>query len=253
MMSLPPLRAHGVDIPEIESKRKELHETHRALRMAESALMQLQQRREQAQAEDITAAVHAKRKGAKDPGDRHQKALETKIKKQQREISVLKGLESELTSEAFELMRDHAQEILDTLRENLKGLNEHQLEAIMKLEAVRSSRQALLRAADQVNMFVPSELAYEQGSGTDILEVVVHSRANFEMNDQQMQKALAQLRAECGAPEQLEAIREQEDPGTTDVFFPISLKKPAGRIAFEERRAEREAQREAEQAEAMGG
>jgi hypothetical protein len=248
MTQIPPLRAHRVEIPEIEAQRKEIHANHRELRMAEVRLTQLGNRREQAEVEDARDAVAAKRAGKKDPGDKHQKKLEGEIEKAQREVDVLKGLQTELEQEAWELMRDHAHEITEALNTNLEDLNTRQLEAITQLEAVRAQRQGTLRTLETVSSFTPPEQPEAQGNGTDTFEVVVHNRANFHrLDDQQLQKVIAQLKAEAGHREDLQSFIEQEQ-GTQDIFFPgtASMPKPPGRVAFEERKAAREAARAAE-------
>lgn len=248
MTNLPPLKAFGVEVAEMENKRSEMNENRRALRQAEVALTQLQNQREQAKVEDIRDAVTAKRAGKKDPGDKHQKKLAAEIEKAQREVDVLKGLQTDLEQEASELMRDHTSEISEALGANLKDLNTRQLEAITQLEAVRAQRQGTLRTLETVSSFAPPEQPEAQGNGVDTFEVVVHNRANFHrLDDQQLQKVIAQLKAEAGRRGDLQALVQQEH-GTQDIYFPgtASLHKPPGRVAFEERKAAREAARAAE-------
>jgi hypothetical protein len=245
MTNLPPLKVHGVHIGAIEDKRSELNENRRALRLAESVLTQLESQREQAKAEDVMAAVHAKRAGKKDPGPKAEKKLEDQIQQASREITVLKGLQDELESEAYDLMRENAGEIAQALGENLEALNTRQLEAITQLEATRGSRQALLRTMEMVGAYDPSfasEAAAEPGPGQDYFEVFAHHTTDsiMRINDQQLQKVIAQLRAEAGHREDLQAVVEQEQ-GTQDVFFPgtAGMPRPAGYERFMERKAER--------------
>jgi hypothetical protein len=142
-------------------------------------------------------------------------------------------------------MRDHASEISEALGANLKDLNTRQLEAITQLEAIRTQRQGTLRTLETVSSFAPPEQPEAQGNGTDTFEVVVHNRANFHrLDDQQLKKVIAQLKAEAGRREDLQSFIQQEQ-GTQDIFFPgtASMPKPPGRVAFEERRAAREAER----------
>jgi hypothetical protein len=248
MTNLPPLKAFGVEIEEIEAKRKEIHENHRALRQAEVALTQLESQRSQAEAEDILTAVAARRKGQKDPGNKRQDRLEKHIQAAQREVEVLRSLQEELDQEAWELMRAHASEISEALGARLKDLNRRQLGAISELEAIRSQRQGTLRTLETVSAFTPREQPEAQGNGTDTFEVFVHNTANFHrLDDQQLQKAMAQLKAEAGHREELHALIDQ-DQGTQDIFFPgtAGMRKPLGRVAFEERQAAREAARAAE-------
>lgn len=246
MTNLPPLKAHGVDVEEIEKKRQEMNENRHALRQAEVRLQQLENQRPQAQGEDIVSAVAARRKGEKDPGDRRQKKLEGGIEKAQREVDVLKGLQTELEQEAWELMHDHASEISAALNDNLKGLNTRQLEAITQLEAIRSERQGTLRSLELVGGFAPTEQPEAEGPGQDYWELSLHHNSTnlFKLDDAAIQRVIAQLRAEAGHREELETIAAQEQ-GTQDVFFPgaASLPRPAGYEHFLQRKAEREAGR----------
>jgi hypothetical protein len=245
MTTLPPLKAHGVEIAAIEAKRSEMNENRRALRQAEVALTQLENQRPQAEAEDILTAVAARRKGQKDPGNKRQDRLEKQIQAAQRDVDVLRSLQAELEQESWELMRGHASEISESLNANLKDLNTRQLEAITQLEAIRAQRQGTLRTLETVSSFAPPEQPEAQGNGVDTFEVVVHNRANFHrLDDQQLQKVIAQLKAEAGHREDLQSFIQQEQ-GTQDIFFPgtASMPKPPGRVAFEERKAAREAER----------
>jgi hypothetical protein len=249
MTQIPPLRAHGVEIPEIEAQRKEIHANHRELRMAEVRLTQLGNRREQAKVEDTRDAVAAKRAGKKDPGDKHQKKLEGEIEKGQREVDVLKGLQTELEQEAWELMREHSAEIIRALNENLENLNAIQLKAISQLETVRAERQGTLRALEMVGRFVPTEVPEAEGPGQDYWELSLNHNTStlFKMDDQAIGRTLAQLKAEAGHREELESIAAQEQD-TVDVFFPgtASLPQPEGYKLFLQRKAERTAERNGE-------
>lgn len=242
MTQLPPLKAHGVHFEEIESKRAEMNETRHALRQAEVRLQQLENSREQAKQEDVKAAVAAKRKGQKDPGDKHQKKLEGEIEKAQREVDVLKGLQTELEQEAWELMRDHAHEITEALNTNLEDLNTRQLEAITQLEAVRAERQGTLRSLELVGGFVPTEVPEAEGPGQDYWELSLNHNTStlFKMDDQAIGRTLAQLKAEAGHREELESIAAQEQT-TQDIFFPgaANLPQPEGYKHFLQRKAER--------------
>jgi hypothetical protein len=242
MIQIPPLKVHGVVVEEIESKRAEMNQNRHQLRMAEVRLTQLENGREQAKVEDTRDAVAAKRVGKKDPGDKHQKKLEGEIEKAQREVDVLKGLQTELEQEAWELMRDHAHEITEALSTNLEDLNTRQLEAITQLEAVRAERQGTLRSLELVGGFVPTEVPEAQGPGQHYTELALHhTRDNvFKLDDQAIARVMAQLRGEAGHREELEAIAEQAQ-GTMDVYFPgaANLPQPEGYRHFLQRKAER--------------
>jgi hypothetical protein len=246
MTQLPPLKAHGVEIQEIESKRAQMNENRHALRQAEVRLQQLENSREQAKQEDVKAAVAAKRKGQKDPGDKNANRLEKQIQLARREVDVLRSLQTELEQESWELMREHSAEIIRALNENLKNLNAIQLKAISQLETVRAERQGTLRALEMVGGFVPTEVPEAQGPGQHYTELALHHTRDsvFKMDDQVIARVMAQLKGEAGFREELEAIAEQEQ-GTVDVFFPgtASLPRPAGYERFMERKAEREAER----------
>jgi hypothetical protein len=242
MIQIPPLKAHGVVIEEIESKRAEMNENRRALRQAEVALAQLENRRPQAQSEDIVSAVAARRKGEKDPGNKRQDRLEKQIQAAQRDVDILRSLQTELEQEAWELMREHSAEIIQALGDNLKELNDRQLEAISRLEAIRSERQGTARTLDLVGGFAPTEVSEPQGPGQDYTELALHhTRDNvFKMDDQAIARVMAQLRGEAGHREELQAIADQEQ-GTMDVFFPgtAHLEQPPGYQHFLQRKAER--------------
>lgn len=241
-MTLPPLKAFGVEIEAIEDKRSELNENRRVLRQAEVYLMQLENGREQAKVEDTRDAVAAKRAGKKDPGDKHQKKLEGEIEKAQREVDVLKGLQTELEQEAGELMRDHAHEITEALSASLADLNTRQLEAISQLETTRSQRQGMLRSLELVSRFAPAEVPEAQGPGQDYWELSLNHNTStlFKMDDQAIGRTLAQLKAEAGDRPELESAAAQEQE-TMDVFFPgtASLPQPEGYKHFLQRKAER--------------
>ena len=248
MTQIPPLKAHGVHFEEIESKRQEMNENRHALRQAEVRLQQLENQRPQAQSEDIVSAVAARRKGQKDPGNRRQKKLEEEIERARREVDVLKGLQTELEQESWELMREHSAEIIRALNENLEHLNAIQLKAISQLETVRAERQGTLRALEVVGGFVPAAHPEAQGPGQHYTELGLHhNRSNlFKLDDAAIQRMMAQLRGEAGHREELETIAAQEQ-GTQDVFFPgaASLPQPPGYQHFLARKAKR--------AEANGG
>jgi|SRR5215207_77870 len=239
---LPPLKAHGVVVEEIESKRAELNENRHALRQAEVRLQQLENQRPQAQSEDIVSAVAARRKGEKDPGNRRQKKLEGEIEQAQRDVDILRSLQTELETEAWELMRSNSAEIIQALGDNLKELNDRQLETISRLEAIRAERQGTARTLDLVGGFAPTEVSEPQGPGQHYTELALHhTRDNvFKLDDQAIARVMAQLRGEAGYRAELEAIAEQEQ-GTVDVFFPgtASLPQPEGYKLFLQRKAER--------------
>jgi hypothetical protein len=245
-MNLPPLRAHGVEIKQIEDKRTELNQNRRERRMAEVQLRQLEASVEQARMQDTQAAVRARRENRKDPGPRHENKLRAQIEKLTREVSVLEGLGAELEAEARDLMRDHAQQITEALRANLGRINEAQLGALSQLENARSQRQELLRTLGHVDAFVPVEAVEDQGPGRDYTELGgIHGTKSIrQMDDHDVMRVLAQLRAEAGDVAELETMAAQEQP-VVDIYFPgaSGLPKPAGRIAFEQRRAERETER----------
>jgi hypothetical protein len=243
--NLPPLKVHGVEIADVESKRQEMNENRRALRTAEVLLHQLENQTEQAKSEDVLAAVHARREGKKDPGNRRQKQLETQIERARREVVLLEGLQTELEDEAHHLMRENSAEINRSLGESLEALNTRQLEAIAALEATRSQRQGLLRTMEMAGAFAPSEQPEVQGTGSDYFEVIRHdTNTLFRINDQELGKVVAQLKAEAGHREDLQAVVEQEQ-GTQDVFFAgtAGMPRPAGYQHFLERKAAREAER----------
>jgi hypothetical protein len=245
MTNLPPLKAHGVEISAIEEKRSEMNTNKRALRQAEVRLQQLENGREQAKQGDVKAAVAAKRKGQKDPGDKHQRKLEAEIEKTQREVNVLNGLQTELEQEAWQLMRDHASEISAALNDNLKELNDRQLEAISRLEAIRSERQGTLRTLGMVGGFAAAANPEAQGPGQHYTELALHHNSTnlFKLDDQAIGRVMAQLRGEAGHREELEAIVAQEQ-GTQDVFFPgaANLSQPPGYQHFLARKAKRVAE-----------
>jgi len=242
MTQIPPLKAHGVHFEEIESKRAEMNENRHALRQAEVRLQQLQNQRPQAQSEDIVSAVAARRKGQKDPGACCQDPLEKQIQAAQRDVDVLRSLQTELETEAWELMREHSAEIIRALNDNLKELNDRQLEAISRLEAIRSERQGTLRSLEMVGGFVPTEVPEAQGPGQHYTELALHYNRStlFRLDDAAIQRVIAQLKGEAGHREELETIAAQEQD-TVDIFFPgtASLPQPPGYQHFLARKAKR--------------
>jgi hypothetical protein len=246
MMNLPPLKAHGVEIEEIENKRREMNENRRALRQAQAQLAQLEAQRELARAQDLTAAIHAKKANKPDPGTKNEDRLEKKITAAQREANVLQGLQVDLEQEAWEIMREHAHEITQTLSANLRRVNEAQLGAISQLENARSQRQQMLRTLEQVEGFAPVETVEDQGPGQDYVELggIHHTGSVRQIDDHDIMKVMAQLKAEAGDDAELQSIAEQEQ-GTADLFAPgpSVMRMTAGRQEFERRKAERLAER----------
>jgi hypothetical protein len=245
VIKIPPLRTHGIEIPEIEAKRKELNDNRRALRQAEAKLRQLEAQRQQARQEDTRLAVAAKRKGEKDPGDKNTARVDKEIEKASREVAILQELERQLEQEAGELLADHAAEIRSGLMETLEDLNNSQLLAINRLEESRSQRLQLSNALTQVMGALPPEAAPVPTEGHHTFEVLAHesSQSIMRVDETQIQRVISRLRAEAGDTGQLQEIAAMEYQ-PDDVFYPCAagMGRPEGLKYFQQRQAERAAE-----------
>src|SRR5215211_2515075 len=242
-MDIPRLRQYGVEIPEVEAKRKEINENHRELRMTQSQLTVLKQQREQARVVDTQAAVKARREGKKDPGARAERKLEAEIEQVTREISVLEGLAAELEAEASELMSEHAEEIQAALIKTLQEINHEQLDALAKVEVARSQRLQLTSTLQKTVAATPAPPVEEgREGGQDTVTIMAHHGMDsiMRVGEDQIQKVLAHLRAEAGDTGQRDMIAEQENP-PADVNFAgtAGMAVPAGKAYYEQRKAER--------------
>jgi hypothetical protein len=242
MQTPPPLKAHGILIPELEARRKEIVENRRQLRLAESQLPRFEQGVERARLEDTRAGVRARREGKKDPGPKNEMKAQADRDRLRREIAVLEGLDVELTNEAYGILREHGEEIIQALDDNLKELNDTQLAALAQVAATRSQRLQLQSVLGQVSASIPQPEA--QATGGDYSEVLVHRDPGsvLRVDENEVKKVLAHLRAEAGDTGQRDQIAAQENP-VADVFFPgaAGMAVARGRSFFEQRRAERAA------------
>lgn len=242
MIQLPPLRTFGVEIAEVEAKRREIVETRRALRLAESQLPQLEQGVERARGEDTQAAIKARRAGRKDPGGRGEEKAQAELDRLRREIAVLQGVDHALTTEAQEILAKHAEEITQRLKEALGEINGGQLAALAEVEAARSRRLQLQSTLAQVSALVPEPEVVAEGG--DFVEVLVHHAADsvVRVDENDVQKVFAAIRAEAGDTAQRDELVAMENP-VADVLHlgAAGLPRPAAYQRFKERRAERAA------------
>jgi hypothetical protein len=241
-MTLPPLRAHGVEIPEIEAKRKEINENRRELREAQAHLRSLEGRMQQARDEDTQAAIVAKRQGAKDPGPKAEKKLQGEIEKARREVRVLEGISHELAYEASDLLAEHAETILEGLMGTLQEHNSAQLEALARVDAARSARAQLANTLSRVRAVIEEEEPLPGPAG-DRMEVFNFNLQNLmRVEEPQIQRVLAHLRAESGDTRQRDQIVAQEDVMADEnnvVDLTLESARPEGFDYFKIRRAAR--------------
>jgi hypothetical protein len=242
MSALPPLKAHGVEIPTLEDLRKEIRENLRALRLAESQLPQREQGVERARVEDTQASIRARREGKSDPRPKNEEKAQAALDKARREIAVLQGLDTQLTTEAQEILAKHAAEITARLQATLTEANNTQLAALDAVEAARAERLQLSTVLAQVAAVAPPQ-AEAQGEAGDYVEVLVHHDADsvFRVGEDQVQKVLAFLRGESGDSGPRDQLAAMENPPADVVDFGTSLPVAAGKVYFEQRRAERAA------------
>jgi hypothetical protein len=193
-VEIPRLKAYGVEIPEIEEKRKEINETTRELRMAETRVHQLEGQRENARFQDTRQGLKAKRRGKRDPGTKHQDKLEGEIAAAKRECEILSALLAELEGETRDLVTEHSHTILEGLRAAQRELDQEQLKALETLSTTRATRQGLQQSLDKVAAVAEAPPSPEpQGPGRDMIFVMRHSLYR-PPNDQEIAEALASSR-----------------------------------------------------------
>jgi hypothetical protein len=242
MTTIPPLKAHGIEIRSLEDLRKEIAENRRELRLAQSQLPQLEQVVEQARLADTRAGVQARRAGKNDPGPKNEQKAQAELDKVRREVAVLQGLDAQLASEGQEILGKHAEEITQKVRATLSEVNESQLAAIAEVEASRARRGQLSNVLAQVAALAPQP--EPQAEAGDYVEVLVHHAGDSirRVDEGQIQKVLACLRAEAGDTGQRDQLAAMESP-VADVFHlgAGALPVPEGKIFYEQRKAERTA------------
>jgi len=216
---LPRLKAAGISIPEYETKKQEIMEQSRALRMVESKIRQLEGSLETARNADMRAAIEAKRKGSKDPGPKNVRRVERQLEAGKREREVLDVLVAELEAEAHSIVAEHQADIRRGLQEAIRERNASQREAVRTIEATRSERRELKRTLDLIARLAPGlQLEMISSSGRDTFELAF-APASWLPNDDEIRRVFALLKAECGDAAELEAIREQEH-GSIDISAP---------------------------------
>lgn len=243
MIQLPPLKAFGIEIVGLEASRREIVENRRQLRLAEARLLQLEQEVERARVEDTQAAIRARREGKKDPGAKGEEKAQAALDRLRREIAVLQGLDAQLTTEAQQILGEHAGEITQRLKGALAEVNDAQLTALGEVERARSQRLQLSTTLAQVSALIPEPDTVDAEAGP-FVEVIHHydPASVHRVDEGQIRKVFAHLRAEAGDSAQRDELAAQENQ-PADVFFlgAAGLPRPAGKVYFEQRKAERAA------------
>jgi hypothetical protein len=242
MTDLPRLKAFGIEIAELEGTRKEIVENRRQLHLAEAQLPRLEADVERARGEDTQAAIKARRAGRKDPGARGEEKAQAELDRLRREIAVLQGVDHALTTEAQEILAKHAEEIADRLKATLTDLNHGQLAAISEVETARVQRLQLQSVLAQVSALAPPP--EPQGAVGGYAEVLVHHGVESvcRVDEGQVQKVVAFLKAEAGDATERDQLAQQENP-VADVFYAgtAGMAVPKGKILYQQRKAERAA------------
>jgi chromosome segregation ATPase len=209
-MYIPPLRAAGLDVEEIEDRRKELRDLGKDLNMAEAELMTLESRIPQMRRLDAEMGAAARRAGKKDPGPRLVKELEAKIEATERERDILVAAIEAVEVEIANYVSERAEELIGVLRNQEAELNGAQLAAISTLEAARNRRHTLVRAASWIAQFIPPEEEAAGGPPQDRFEVVdPHAHRRDRPSDLEIARVLAYLRSEAGGD--VEVVMEAQD------------------------------------------
>ncbi len=236
-MRIPRLREFDVYVPELESKRKELNETTREQKMAESLVARLESQREHARAQDVTAGLAARRAGKPDPGNKHEKKLEADVVAAKRNRDILFALVRELEAEASTLLAEHATEIQAGLFEAVGKANTEQLQALDSVRGARSRRMGLQQSLTSLGEYVePPAPAQVTGNGVDTTWIMTHGLYR-PPNEEEIAEVLAHLKAEAGDTAEAQSIQEMASP-KADIFAAQGggLKPWSGKVRSEERR-----------------